>query len=479
MKRLRLKFNLQRKINLLIYLGIIILLLHFPLIYTAINKIDHRIIELELTEDLYNTILDMRRYEKNYLLYHDNESLTATMSYTAQAKALLTKKLSKITKPDLAAEYVQSIERLKTYKSILSDKLKPPSSQKPLDANIQKTIRSLGKDIVNFAENLLKIERQLITKETKNLFWRPLAFMGAMFLVFLAGAIIVTRKVVKPLATIEKATEKIAKGDFSPIDNPEVMESQVDHLVVAFNRMAQELEVRQEQIIHTRKIASLGTLVSGTAHELNNPINNIVLTIDTIVGGRKITEERRAELLDDILRQALRASKIVKNLLDFSRAETSGFNHLNLEEVLKETIRIATNQIIISNVRLNEKIATDLPEIKGNRQGLQQVFLNIITNAVQAMQNGGDLTVRLISENGSKIKVSIQDTGTGIPEEHLPNIFDPFFTTKEVGKGTGLGLSVSFGIIKKHGGQILVESKVNKGTTFTVVLPVFKNKDHG
>ena len=479
MKRLRLKFNLQRKINLLIYLGITILLLHFPLIYTAINKINHRIIELELTEDLYNTILDMRRYEKNYLLYHDNESLTATMSYIAQAKALLTKKLSKITKPDLAAEYVQSIDRLKTYKSILSDKLKPSSSQKPLDANIQKTIRSLGKDIVNFAENLLKIERQLITKETKNLFWRPLAFMGAMFLVFLAGAIIVTRKVVKPLATIERATEKIAKGDFSPIDNPEVMESQVDHLVVAFNRMAQELETRQEQIIHTRKIASLGTLISGTAHELNNPINNIILTIDTLVGGRKITEERRSELLDDILRQALRASKIVKNLLDFSRAETTGFNHMNLSEILAETIRIAMNQIIISNVRLHEKIATDLPEIKGNRQGLQQVFLNIITNAVQSMKNGGDLTIRVISENDNKIIVSIQDTGTGIPEEHLPNIFDPFFTTKEVGKGTGLGLSVSFGIIKKHGGQILVESKVNKGTTFTVVFPVFKNKDHG
>jgi two-component system NtrC family sensor kinase len=475
-KRLRIKFNLQTKINLLIYLGITILLLHFPLIYIEINKINHSIIELELTEDLYNTVLDMRRYEKNYLLYHDQESLTSTISFNTAAEALLTTKLSKSTKPHLAAEYVQSIDRLKTYKKILSDRLKQPSSQKPLDANTQQIIRSIGKDIVTFANNLLKIERRRITKETHNVLWRPLAFMGAMFLLFLAGAIIVTRKVVKPLAKIEKATEKIARGDFSPIDHPEVMESQVDHLVVAFNRMAQELEARQEQIIHTRKIASLGTLISGTAHELNNPINNIILTIDTLVGGRKITEERRTELLEDILRQALRASKIVKNLLDFSRAETSGFNHLNLAEVLKETIRIAMNQIIISNVRLQEEIAKDLPEIKGNRQGLQQVFLNIITNAVQAMQNGGDLTIRLISENGSKIKVSIQDTGTGIPEEHLPNIFDPFFSTKEVGKGTGLGLSVSFGIIKKHGGQILVESKVNKGTTFTVVLPVFQNK---
>jgi len=478
-KRLRLKLNLQRKINLLIYLGITILFLNIPLIYHEINQLNNRIFDLELTEDLYNTILDMRRYEKNHLLYHDKESLTATMNYIAQAEALFSKKLSRLTKPYLVSDCVRAIDRLKTYEGLFSGKLKSMPSHKSLDAATQNTIRSIGKHMVNFAESLLKIERQRIAKATKDTFWRSLIFMGAMFLLFLVSAIIVTRKVVKPLAKIEKATEKIARGDFSPIDHPEVMESQVDHLVVAFNRMAQELETRQEQIIHTRKIASLGTLISGTAHELNNPINNIILTIDTMVGGRKITEERRSELLDDILRQALRASKIVKNLLDFSRAETSGFNYLNLDEVLKETIRIATNQIIISNVRLQEEIATDLPEIKGNRQGLQQVFLNIITNAVQSMQNGGDLTIRVISENSNKIKVSVQDTGTGIPEEHLPNIFDPFFTTKEVGKGTGLGLSVSFGIIKKHGGQILVESELKKGTTFTVVFPVFEKKDHG
>jgi signal transduction histidine kinase len=123
-------------------------------------------------------------------------------------------------------------------------------------------------------------------------------------------------------------------------------------------------------------------------------------------------------------------------------------------------------------VQLHDEIADDLPKINGNHQGLQQVFLNLITNAVQAMPGGGDLTVHTSLEKDNKIKVEVRDTGTGISEEDLPRIFDPFFTTKDVGKGTGLGLSVSYGIIKKHGGRITVKSKPGKGTTFDVILPI-------
>jgi len=132
----------------------------------------------------------------------------------------------------------------------------------------------------------------------------------------------------------------------------------------------------------------------------------------------------------------------------------------------------------LSKVQLHDEIADDLPTINGNHQGLQQVFLNLITNAVQAMPKGGDLTVRTSLEKDNKIKVDDRDTGTGISEEDLPHIFDPFFTTKDVGKGTGLGLSVSYGIIKKHGGLITVKSKPGKGTTFTVVLPVYKGANN-
>ena len=195
--------------------------------------------------------------------------------------------------------------------------------------------------------------------------------------------------------------------------------------------------------------------------------------MDSLVDGRKVSGERRAALLDDILKQALRASEIVKNLLEFSRAEITDYHELDLGKLLRETIHLARNHMVLSKVRLHEEIDDNLPRINGNHQGLQQVFLNLVTNAIQAMPQGGDLTVRAYTEKNNKIRVQVEDTGTGISEDHLPHIFDPFFTTKDVGKGTGLGLSVSYGIIKKHGGRITVKSKPGEGTTFDVVLPVY------
>lgn len=473
MKLPRLNISFKWKINSIIYLGIVILLLNFPVVYFEINGINHRIFDLELTEDLYNTVLDMRRYEKNYLLYQDRESLDSMMYFIRDAKELAAKKNIEFEKGYAASPCDRLTECLAVYESFFVDLSSgEPSLRKVPDEGTQARIRTIGKSMVDFAENLLRTERQRVAKAMKDALWWPLIFMAAMFFLFLGGATMVTKKVIKPLEKVEKATEEIARGNFSIIEHNGRMESGVDHLVAAFNKMTQELEARQEQIIHSRKIASLGTLISGTAHELNNPINNIILTIDTLVGGRKISDAKRAELLDDILKQALRASSIVKNLLDFSRAETTGFAYLDLGELLRETIKIARNQITVCGARLRDEIAPDLPQINGNRQGLQQVFLNVIANAVQAMPDGGELTVRAALEKPNRIKVQVSDTGVGIPEEHLPNIFDPFFTTKDVGKGTGLGLSVSYGIIKKHGGQILVDSKVDAGTTFTFVLPV-------
>jgi two-component system, NtrC family, sensor kinase len=464
--------NLQYKLNFFIYLGIFILLLNFPVLYLGVTNVNEGIRHLELTEDLYNTILEMRRYEKNFLLYHNKESLESTKYYLDLARESFFKKLTYLGKPCSQIECVRLEKGLKEYAAL--DMLNVPQSRNNPGKAAQEKIRSVGKQLVDAAEILLKAERRNIADEAKNALRWPLVFMGAMFFLFITGARLIIKKVVRPLAKIERATKKVALGDFSPISHVGSDESQVDHLIIAFNRMAEELEAREEQIIHSRKVASLGTLVSGVAHELNNPINNIVLTVDSLVGKRNISEERRSHLLEDILTQALRASEIVKNLLEFSRAEISSYSELDLAILLRETLQIARNHMALSKVQLHDEIADDLPKINGNHQGLQQVFLNLVTNAVQAMPGGGDLTIHTSLGNDNKINVLVRDTGSGIAAEHLPHIFDPFFTTKDVGKGTGLGLSVSYGIIKKHGGQITVKSKPGEGTTFTVVLPIHK-----
>ncbi len=467
-------FNLQIKFKLFIYLGILIFLINILVVYYEVTNLNHRLLNLELAEDFHNTVQEVRRYEKNFFLYHDKESVSSNQYYLHQAQTLFSKILTQFKKSSVKKEIGHIGEALKKYSAY--KRFYKISAISNLNQHIENEIRSAGKKVIDAAAILLKLERRHIAKAAKNALRWPLIFMGAVLLLFLLGARIVTTKVVKPLTLIERATEKVAGGDFSPIEHAGKNESQVDHLVVAFNRMAQELEAREEQVIQSRKIASLGTLVSGVAHELNNPINNIVLTADVLNKKKEISEGKRALLVDDILNQSLRASEIVKNLLEYSRAETSAYKKLDIASLFRETIQIAENHMAMSHVKLHDKMASNLPKINGNRQGLQQVFLNLLTNAVHAMDHGGDLTIRADSEKNNKIKVEVEDTGTGISEDNLPHIFDPFFTTKDVGKGTGLGLSVSFGIIKKHGGQISVKSKVDQGTTFTVLLPVYEKK---
>jgi signal transduction histidine kinase len=475
MSRFMSTITLQLKLRLFIYLGIAISLLNIPVIYFEITKLNQRLVNLELAEDLYNTILEVRRYEKNFLLYHDRESVLSSRFYFQQASELFSKASMQFQKSFLGSDIAQLGKALQQYEKF--EKLYGNPSALITNERIETKLRNAGKDVVAAADTLLKMQRRRVSRAAGNALKWPLIFMGAMLVLFLIGAKIIIADVVRPFGLIEKAMQKVAHGDFSPIPYGNKNERRAGHMVAAFNRMVQELESREEQVIHSRKIASLGTLVSGCAHELNNPINNIVLTADVLNSKREMTTERQEQLMGDILNQALRASEIVKNLLEFSRAETSVHKEFDLAALLRETMRIAENHIKLSHVTVHDKIDDNLPRISGNHQGLQQVFLNLITNAVHAMEGGGDLTIRAQRENGNKVKVQVEDTGTGIDESILPHIFDPFFTTKDVGKGTGLGLSVSYGIIKKHGGQIQVQSKPGRGTIFTVTLPVHTKID--
>jgi two-component system, NtrC family, sensor kinase len=462
--------NLQAKFRLLALAGLVLWLFNFSIIFFQINYINKITLSLERFEDLYNSVLEIRRYEKNFLLYKDRDSLDETVSYFQQARELY----AGIAADEETASVQDLLRRLsdafQEYRTVL-DLEQGTGTPSVTSEETQEKIRTIGKRMVDLSQELLAYSRSHVADAAANAVRWPLLITGLILVLFAVGAVLVNRKVINPLVELERATEKIGRGDFGPIHHSARIESEVDRLVIAFNRMVEELEARQEQIIHSRKIASLGTLVSGVAHELNNPINNIILTIDTLTGGRQIAEERRVALLQDILAQAIRASGIVKNLLDFSRAEASALQDVDLAQLLKETLQIAGNQIALGKILLRQQIEPGLPAVRGNRQGLQQVFLNLVINAVQAMPAGGQLAVRASADENQRISVVFEDSGTGISAEHMPHIFDPFFTTKEVGQGTGLGLSVSYGIIKKHGGCITVNSSPGKGSKFTVVIP--------
>jgi len=469
--------TLKTRFNLFIFFGGLIFLLNIPVVYLEIATLNRNLGDLELIEDLHDNILEIRRYEKNFLLYHDGASVDAILFHLQQAHTLVADARAQL-RGWAADAALDRLDATLTSYTALADPLGLTASTM-LGAETRKQLRTTGQQIVEESEQLLRSQRRRVAEAANSALRWPLITMAVMLLLFMALARTTILKVVRPLGMIEQATGKVARGDYSPIPSTGADATQVDHLVAAFNRMAQELEAREEQIIHSRKIASLGTLVSGVAHELNNPINNIVLTADALNSPREMSADRRAAMMQDVLDQALRASEIVKNLLEFSRAQSAGLEDLDPAALLRESLQLSDNHMTLAHVTLHDEIDDDLPPVHGSRQGLQQVFLNLITNAVHALKDGGELTVRARREGEDRVKIEVEDTGVGIPEDDLPRIFDPFFTTKEVGKGTGLGLSVSVGIIKKHGGRISVESKVGRGTTFTVVLPTVDSPDVG
>ncbi len=237
-------------------------------------------------------------------------------------------------------------------------------------------------------------------------------------------------------------------------------------------RLVDELQSTQSQLIHTEKLASLGTLSGGVAHEINNPLMVILGRTELLLMQNELSDRVRHDL--EIVRQETsRISEIVRGLLTFSRRSAEDtFEVVEVNEVIERTLSLLEHQLSKENVTVRRCLQPDLPKVEANAGQLQQVFTNMIINAFHAMPEGGALLVRTSQVAENQITIEFEDTGTGIPKEVMPKIFDPFFTTKAEGKGTGLGLAVSHTIIERHGGDIGVKSEIGKGTCFTLQLPV-------
>jgi signal transduction histidine kinase len=331
---------------------------------------------------------------------------------------------------------------------------------------------------------------------------------GILLTVFLVNLFI------RPVKRLMRATEKIASGDLS--HKVEVTtKDEIGTLASSFNRMTvslkesrqkieeynrtlenkvkertaelenalKSLKETQAQLIQVEKMVAVGQLAAGVAHELNNPLGGILgysqFALEKInqKGFSQLTREDNAvflQYLKDIEQQTKRCRSIIQSLLKFSRASRKEeFELTDIGTIIKETLVFTKHQILKNKVSLVERVADSLPPINGHPGQLQQVFTNLILNAIQAMPQGGTLTVASRAvEDSRMVEVSFTDTGEGIEKQNLDKVFEPFFTTKKVGEGTGLGLSVSYGLIKNHSGEIKVESKKGEGTTFTVILPV-------
>jgi two-component system NtrC family sensor kinase len=236
--------------------------------------------------------------------------------------------------------------------------------------------------------------------------------------------------------------------------------------------MEKKLQETHLQLVSSEKMASLGKLAAGIAHEINNPLGGILIYSSLMMEDFSQDDPRRGDLVR-IVQEAGRCKEIVKSLLEFARQSEPKMEPTDINRAINDGLFFLVNQALFHNIQIVKKLDSFLPFVQANAGQLKQVFMNIIVNAAEAMHGSGTLTIRTFpSPDRKAVLVDFADTGEGIPAENLTRIFDPFFTTKEVGKGTGLGLATSYGIVEDHGGKIGVKSQVGQGTTFTIELPV-------
>ena len=335
-----------------------------------------------------------------------------------------------------------------------------------------------------------------VAVETRNQIIVVFFLLATVALILIIGTTyLIIRQITHPLVEIADAAHAIAEGEFDvtvAADQP----GELGVLANAFNRMlaslrqmrsdleewgrtlenkvelrTQELVSMQARVAQSERLASVGMLAAGVAHEINNPLGGILALTSLTLEDTPTTDQRR-ENLEEVVRQTERCRDIVKSLLEFSRQSKEGTETVDLNEIARDTYALVGSQSLFFNVAVVMDLDPDLPRIMADRSQMQQVFMNLFVNAAQAMQEEGRITVKSgYSKQDGHVVVTVSDTGHGIDKQHIARIFDPFFTTKEDGRGTGLGLSIAYGIVTQHGGTITVDSEPGKGTTFSMRFP--------
>ncbi|THB80937.1 MAG: HAMP domain-containing protein [Desulfobacteraceae bacterium] len=475
------KTSLRQKIYLHFFVFMGINAVVWFLMYYNYNTMDNKLRLIETKNELFNIILEARRYEKNFFLRHDPKDLKQAVSFAENALVMQKKIVADFQ------GYIQNsqalderISEIQSYLDNLSalvgvyDQLgagKETIAETTHIEQYKNDIATLGRRITLETERIENEEKARLYKllnQSKKYFVISLL---ALLLLSIITAFFLAFNVNRPLKIIGHGIRYILNGDYSKIPHINTGD-EFESLAHSLNNMIDELNRRNEQLFQAEKMSSLGTLTSGVAHELNNPLNNISTSVQIVLEELDQPDiEIMKDLLSDAEKQVDRARDIVKALLEFSRQSDFLIKRHSFKKLVENTLMLIKGDIP-SNIDLDIQMGDDVYGYFDFSR-MQQVLLNLIINSTHAMVAGGRLSIEGYEEEGSGMFVfKVSDTGIGIPAENLNRIFDPFFTTKEVGKGSGLGLSIIHGIVEKHKGRIEVDSRLNAGTAFTIFLPL-------
>jgi len=519
--------SIKKKIALGFFLSALIIAILAVSQYLDFIEIKKEIRFLEITDTIRSKSLQLRRHEKNFFLYplKAAEELQAIHTYLDEIDAILRDSRKADRNGTLShleehmREYRQLFNEIESSITSLSNQFmgirnSNPAYRRfsplieltlrehpvetaiflkeayylpdghPLITGLRKAgteinaLRKSGEDILVHSKELDKIARE---KAERTIHLSQIAILIFFPLFFVTGIVtlfFISRNVVNRLNLLINVVEKTGKGDYEHIPVP-LQTDEVGVLIQKFNNMEDQLSLREaelnstnKELLQSKKLAAIGTLASGVAHELNNPLNNIYISAQVLE--KEVSDSCSPmviETLNDILSQTVRVKRIVGDLLDFARGREPVFKEVELKELIMGAYKFVSTAINTEGINLSMDTGPDILILFADPEQLERVFINIFINAIDAMSGAGDLSVNAL-KNGETINVKISDTGKGIPAEAIDKVFEPFYTTKD--KGTGLGLAIVFNIIKKHGGDIVAESKEGKGTTFTITLPVKK-----
>lgn len=303
--------------------------------------------------------------------------------------------------------------------------------------------------------------------------------------IFVATAIsnILANSITKPVRRLVSAADNLAKGNFSHRVEGSVPKDEIGELGKAFNYMTDAIKERdnklkenvEQELMKSERLAIIGQLAAGVAHEINNPLGSILIYSHLLLEDLEKDDSKRGNL-EKIVDLTTRCKDIVKGLLDFSRQTEPEMRISNVNRIIEDVLSLVGRQSIFHNIEIIKKLSENIPQTMLDDAQIQQVFMNIVFNSAEAMNGQGKIIIETLYRENF-IEVKFTDTGCGIPEKNMKKLFEPFFSTKKEGYGVGLGLSISYGIIKKHNGEIIVESDVGEGSTFTVRLPVKEIND--
>ena len=460
--------KIARKLIIVNAFDILLIVVTGLFAYHNLNAVLTKLRFMEIADDLNASFLEMRLSEKNFFLYGDKTAFLDIHNKLEYSKATISSAGEDIIRATGKKNFEQLEASFKDYEKAIRD----AEVGNPKDTDVQARVRELGQKLREFSSEVTHLERSKLNGIISG---SRLGLFSSLCLILLSAfgvSQLISRKVLQSLQEIEKVALFISRGNFSKVES-EIPPDELGSVMKAINSMSDELKNREDIILQSKKLASIGILTAGVAHELGNPLNNISLLAQ---GYQELYDnlnrEERMDFMNNIMGETDRIRDIVKNLLDFAKPKELNLKRVNINDTIRKSLKLVQNMTCVYNIDTVFQSHEGLPPVLLDEHQIIEVFINLLTNAIQA-GNPGD-TINIVSrltDNDRYVEVEVSDKGRGIAPELLPYVFDPFFTTKDL-EGTGLGLFVTYGIIKNHGGNIFVKSELGEGTCFTIQLPV-------